>query len=312
MPGGLDDRGQAEDAHPYDSRLVAVTGADGFLGTHLQRTLAQSGFRVRALTRTTGPDLRDVQAGWGAALEGADIVVHLAGKAHDLRTVSAADAAEYVEVNARGAGRVASAAAIAGATRFIHVSTVKVLGEGPRDGRRFQETDDLAPVGVYAESKAEAEQTVASVLAGTTTECVIVRLPLVFGTPFKGNLATIESALRKGVPLPVGHPSIGARTYVMVSDLMELLIRVVTAPEGLPPVLHARSAPDLTAADVTRLVADEIGRRARIVSVPAGTIHSVARLTGRPEIASKLCDPMLVADDITRSALGLGPAPSCA
>jgi UDP-glucose 4-epimerase len=289
--------------------IIVVTGADGFIGTHLCQALEDAGSAVRRLQRTPcsgtpAMDLADSGADWRAALDGADVVVNLAGLAHDVRGQAQEQTDKYMAVNAHGAARVAAAAAVFGAKRFIQVSTIKVLGEAPRDGVRFREGDALAPVGVYAESKAEGERLVAQALEGTGTECVVLRLPLVFGTPFKGNLALLEKAIRRGVPLPLGHRTIGARTYVQMSDLTDLILSVVEIPGPLPPVLHARSTPDLTAAEVARLVGQEIGRRPRIVSVSARTIRRAAGLAGKPEIASKLCDPMLVSDDETRRAVG--------
>lgn len=294
--------------------IVAMTGADGFIGTHVCQALQNVGISVRRLQRaptsqTTAMDLTDPGANWGAALDGADVVVNLAGLAHDVRGQTQEQAEEYMAVNAHGAARVASAAASVGAQRFIQISTIKVLGEAPRSGSRFREDDPMAPLGVYAESKAQGEDLVHAALAGSGTSSVIVRLPLVFGTPFKGNLAALEKAIRRGAPLPLGHRSMGARTYVQMADLTDLILTVVQFTGPLPPVLHARSAPDLTAAEVARLVGQEIGRRPRIVSVPAGTIRRVAGLAGKPEIASKICDPMLVSDDETRRALGLEVRP---
>lgn len=69
--------------------------------------------------------------------------------------------------------------------------------------------------------------------------------------------------------------------------------------------LHARSAPDLTAGEVARMVGAEVGRRPRLVSVPPSVLKKGASLVGRPEAASKICDPMLMGDDLTRAALGL-------
>ena len=290
--------------------IVAVTGADGFIGTHLCPALEDAGVSVRRLARYPNAqrsimDLADPSTEWQSALDGSDVVVNLAGLAHDVRGQTPAQSDEYMAVNAYGAARLAAAADSVGASRFIQISTIKVLGETPRDRVRFSEGDPLAPVGIYAESKAKGEELTREALAGSVTDCVVLRLPLVFGTPFKGNLAVLEKAIRRGIPLPLGHPTIGARTYVQMGDLTDLLLHVIRLAEPVPGVLHARSTPDLTAAEVARLVGDEIGRQPRIVSVPASTIRRFAKAAGRPELASKICDPMLVSDDVTRLALGL-------
>lgn len=284
--------------------LVAVTGVAGFIGTRLHDRLSEDGVEVRALDRNLAPDLGDENADWSTALTGADVVVNLAGRAHDISKGTESDASQYKAVNAQGAERVAMGAEQAGAHRFIQVSTIKVLGEEPVDGVRFRESDPLHPSGVYAESKAQGESLVQAALRGTATECVIVRLPLAIGTPFKGNLALLERAIRRGVPLPLSHRSIGKRTYVQMEDLMNLLVRLIMDPGTLPPVVHARSTPDLRAADVARLVGEEIGREPRLFPVPAQALRKAARLVGRPEYASKLCDEMLVSDELTRAALG--------
>lgn len=283
---------------------VAVTGATGFVGTRLCERLSEDGVEVRALDRSEAPDLSDVHADWASVLDDSDVVVNLAGKAHDLRRPSKEQSSDYEIVNAEGARRLAEGAVSAGARRFIQVSTVKVLGEAPVDGVRFREFDPLRPAGIYAESKAQGERLVQDALRGTATECVVVRLPLVFGTPFKGNLALLEKAIRRGVPLPLSHWSIGKRTYVQIEDLMNLLMRLIMDPGTLPRVVHARSTPDLRAADVARLVGEEIGSEPRLFPVPAQALRNAARLVGRPEYASKLCDEMLVSDELTRNALG--------
>lgn len=291
---------------------VAVTGASGFIGGPVVNRLIARRISVSALSRETGMgpsriDLAAPEATWAEAIRGSDAVIHLAGKAHDLRRPSAAQSNAYMAVNAWGAERVAKSAAAVGARRFIHVSTVKVLGDRPANGSRFAEGDPLRPMGVYAESKAKGELLVSQALAGTRTECVIVRLPLVFGSPFKGNLATLEKGIRKGVPLPLGHSSIGRRSYVMLDELVDLLSELIDFGGELPPVLHARSA-DLTAAEIAWLIGEEIGHPPRIFSVPAWLVRTLAGAVRRPELASKLCDEMLVSDALTRTALGWPPA----
>ena len=225
--------------------------------------------------------------------------------AHDTRTLSAEQVRTYQAVNADGVGRLARAAAEAGVRRLVHLSTVKVLGERPMNGDRFIETDVLTPVGPYAETKADGERQLLDSVEGASVAATILRLPLVFGTPFKGNLAALASAITKGLPLPLGHPKIGRRTYVMMPDLLDLVVRIAESEAELTPVLHARSAPDLTAGEVARMVGAELGRRPRLVSVPPSVLKKGASLVGRPEAASKICDPMLMGDDLTRAALGL-------
>lgn len=288
--------------------IVGVTGSSGFIGSRVCRAMADAGDEVRALSRQTNRgralDLADESIDWGGVFEGCDVVVNLAGKAHDILAGSHGDASEYWSVNAHGAARVAAGAARAGVGRFIQVSSIKVLGDSTSNGVRFRESDPPKPVGLYAESKAAGEALVRESLAETSTECAVLRLPLVMGPPYKGNLATLERAIRKGLPLPLGHPSIARRTYVRIADLEALMVRVAHAAGPLPSVLHATSAPDLTAGELARVIGREIGRRPRLVPVPAVVLKGAAAAVGRPEIAGKICDEMLVSGAATRAAVG--------
>lgn len=290
--------------------IIAVVGSRGFIGTPLVQRLEAEGLQVRRLDRSDAwdgarYDLAWIDAPWEVGFQGVEIVINAAGMAHDTRSLTPQQVAQYQAVNADGVGRLAHAAAEEGVKKLIHLSTIKVLGERPTSGQRFTETDVPAPVGPYAETKAHGEKVALEQLQGTDTSATILRLPLVFGTPFKGNLAALAAAIRRGVPLPLGHPEIGRRTYLMMPDLLDLVLRIAAADEALPPVLHARSAPDLTAAEVAQLVGDHLERRPRIVSIPPAVLMRTAKLLGRPEAASKICDPMLVSDDLTRTALGL-------
>ncbi len=292
--------------------IVAVVGSRGFIGTPLARRLEAAGLDVRRLDRSDSwdggrYDLAWTDAPWSTGLRGVEVVINAAGMAHDIRTLTPDQVAQYQAVNADGVGRLAGAAAEMGVKRLIHLSTIKVLGEQPSSGERFSEADALAPVGHYAQTKADGEKQALAQLQDSDTAATILRLPLVFGTPFKGNLATLASAIRRGVPLPLGHRDIGKRTYVMMPDLLDVVQRILKADRDLPPVLHARSAPDLTAAEVAQLVGDDLNRQPRIVSVAPAVMRSTARLLGKPEAAAKICDPMLVSDDLTRIALGLSP-----
>lgn len=287
---------------------AVVLGASGFLGTAISADLDSSGVDVIPLARrprgaSAGVDLGDRTVVWADVLDGADVVINAAGKAHDLRRTSGEQRSEYWAVNASGAARAASGSATIGAARFIHLSTIKVLGDSPADGMRYRESDPLRPSGVYAESKADGERLVREALEESGTECVILRLPLVFGVPFKGNLAVLERAIVQGLPLPLSDPRIGKRTYVQMHDLLAIMRKLVTHPGRVPPVLHARSEPDLSAAEVAEMVGEVVGRPPRLFSVQPKFIRRIAWLVGRPEYAAKFCDEMRVSDEVTRAAL---------
>ena len=144
---------------------VLITGATGFTGGHLARTLASRGYAVRALVRNENSsrkllgsdveivvgDLRD-HAAIRRAVDNRQIVYHIGA----IYRQAGLSADEYVDVNAKSVGTVIEAAASAGVSRVVHCSTVGVHGDvehPPAD-----EDAPLRPGDIYQETKLEGER----------------------------------------------------------------------------------------------------------------------------------------------------------
>jgi dihydroflavonol-4-reductase len=129
-------------------RTVLVTGVSGHVAGAMAARLAAGGLRVRVLVRTPDQAHLAVQAGWrpvtgdlaapsslGAAVDGADLVVHAAAYLGPDQDVAEA-------VNVEGTRHLAQAALAAGARRFVHISTMSVHGDPQPDG--LEEDSPLA------------------------------------------------------------------------------------------------------------------------------------------------------------------------
>jgi dTDP-4-dehydrorhamnose reductase len=197
--------------------LVAVTGASGYLGRRLVRTVAVRGGRPLAVGRAERIDHTDrdgVLAAFGARRPAA--VIH-AGAANPGRPVTGFD-----PVNRDGAAHVAEAAARVGA-RLVHVSTDVVF-----DGRRAPYADaPPAPVNHYGASKAAGE----SAVAARCPDAVIVRTSLIYGLeePDRGTAGFIER-LRSGNALSLFTDAV--RQPVWVEDLADGLVRLALDEAG--------------------------------------------------------------------------------
>jgi len=175
---------------------VVVTGATGFIGTHLLTRLTEEGHEVTALVRQPAaiPGMRkhgitavlgDVgdEASVASAMTGAEIVFHLArAKAHGARP------SEAFTVNVDGTRATARAAKRAGVSRFVYASSSTVYGS--RSGF-VSETTPVRPDAAYARSKAGAESVVAA-------ECgsagVIARITAVMGSGCRSWIPLLKSA----------------------------------------------------------------------------------------------------------------------
>ncbi len=189
--------------------LCLLTGATGFLGAHVARSLISGGWTVRALVRGGAERLGDlpalgVQAVAGdlsaatdlaAAVRGADAIVHVAG------VVKARTLDEYREGNARGTDRlVRAAAASAPEALFVLVSSQAAAGPA-REGRPVREADDARPVSWYGQSKKEGE---AAVVRGWPGPWVVIRPAVVYGPGDRGLLLLFRAAARGVLPVPSG------------------------------------------------------------------------------------------------------------
>ena len=284
---------------------IAVVGANGFVGSALVSLFRESGVPVKPLDRRNSPDLATGQAeDWKPVLDGCEVVVNCAGKAHDLRRPGLAEARDYALVNSLAPKNLAIAARAVGLRRAIHLSTVKVLGS-KTTGKPFVESDPLNPQGIYAISKAQGELAFLDALNGVGTEPVVLRIPLVIGTPRKGNLELLEKLICRGVPLPIGHPGIGRRSYARLEELTPFLLTLAQIPTQVPKVLHFRSERDLSVGELASILGKDLGSSARLFSISPAALKSIARVFGRAHVVNKFTDEMLVDDAFSRSAVAI-------
>jgi nucleoside-diphosphate-sugar epimerase len=281
---------------------VLVTGANGFVGTHLCRHLRRDGHDVVAAVRgpQSAPDQTQEFAfgdllgpvDWKSALEGVDAVVHLAARVHVMKDTSSDPDAEFRKINVDGTMRLAKAAAAAGVQRFVYMSSIKVNGERTL-ATPFRASSASNPSDPYGVSKWEAELALAELAASSGMAVVSVRTPLVYGPGVRGNMARLIRMASAGYPVPLGSIR-NKRTMISVWNLADLLASCSTKDElGSGLVLagdsHSPSTPELY-----RELAAAVGTRPRILNIPVWLMSALGRLTGKSDEVSRLCDSLEV------------------
>ena len=282
--------------------FAVVTGAGGFVGRRLCTTLEAEGWRVVALTRQQG-DLAECDPSMLLeACRGADIVYHLAGRAH--RPDGGRDEAArhaYRRDNVSAALRVHDAARRAGAATFVYMSSIKALADV--SARPLAPDDEPCPQDVYAESKLEAERSLAA--RSQELPVVIVRPPLVYGPGVRGNMASLIEWVDRGLPLPLGAAH-AERSLVALDNLTALLGRIAECRPSTC-VLHVRDDEDLTARRLVERIAASLGRNARLLPVPASAMKLASTVLGRRATYARLFEPLRVDDTATRRLLDWSP-----
>jgi nucleoside-diphosphate-sugar epimerase len=300
---------------------ILVTGGTGFVGRHLVERLVTDGHFVRCPVRSpdraTGmlPPKAEIVAGgsidertnWDGMLEGIDVVMHLAARAHVLEERSSDPLAAFVAVNTDGTLNLARSAAAQGVRRFVFVSSIKVNGEST-GARPFTAHDEPDPVDDYGVSKQRAESGLADVATATRLQTVIVRPPLTYGPGVGANFQRLLRLIDRELPLPLGAVK-NARSLVSVWNLVDLLDRCIDSPAAANRTFMVSDGCDLSTADLIRQLATALGRRARVFAVPPALLEIGARLTGQMAQYTRLCASLRV--DMGETMRTLGWRPPC-
>jgi nucleoside-diphosphate-sugar epimerase len=293
-------------------RKVLVTGATGFLGKAVVERLIASGRSVRGAVRAhPGPgavavgDL-SVDTDWSAALEGVDTVVHCAARAHVLKETAADPLVQFRAVNRDATTALALQAAAAGVRRFIFISSIGVNG-AETQGAPFRHDDTPQPHSPYAVSKSEAEGDLHRVAYETRLEIVIIRPPLITGPEPKGNLATLNKVIAKGLPLPFGLANRNRRDLVSRETLCDLIDVVIDHPAAAGQTfLVSDGAPVSTRALLEQMAAAQ-GRALTLLPVPTALLALPLKLIGKGAMASQLFGDLEVDIAHTRRTLNWSP-----
>lgn len=295
------------------SEVVAVTGANGFVGRRLCAALRQQGTHVRALARSAvpGDDHRIVgdlgpETRWDGLLDGVDCLVHCAARVHVLNDRHANPLEAFRTVNVEGTRALARAAAAQGVRRFVFLSSLKVMGETTPPGQPFQASDAPAPQDAYGLSKWEAERALQEVAASTGLEWVIVRPPLVYGPGVKANFRSLMTAVARGIPLPLGAVD-NRRSLLGLDNLVDLLLCCSRHPAAAGQVFLASDDHDLSTPELVRQLARALGRPARLLPVPVSWLLLGGKALGRQAQIERLTGSLQVNIGHTKQVLGWGP-----
>lgn len=292
---------------------IVVTGAGGFVGRLLVDRLIADGHEVVPIVRTAQGlanerVINDIgSADWPSLLIGADAVIHLAARVHMMHDPAQDPLAEFRRINVDGTRILAEAASRAGVRRFLFLSSIKVNGESTQTGRPFRPTDPPQAVDDYGLSKQEAETALFDVARSDTMTVTIIRPALIYGPGMKGNLRALLTALRLGIPLPLGRITANRRSMVGVDNLASLISIALRHPAAANAVFLAADGEDLSTAALVRTLAAAIGRKPRLLPVPAALIRFAARMVGRHAVADRLIGNLQVDIADTRATLGWSP-----
>jgi nucleoside-diphosphate-sugar epimerase len=275
-----------------------ITGSSGFVGSNLLNHYSSNeNIRIFKLDLRFSGDI--------VIPDTINSVIHLAGKAHDLKNIGNSD--EYFFVNFDLTKKLFDAFLESNAKVFITLSSVKaiadeVIGE-------LTEEVFANPATHYGKSKLLAEQYILSKEVTMGKRVYILRPCMIHGPENKGNLNLLYNLVLKGFPWPLGDFE-NKRSFCSIENLC-FIIKELIEREDIPSgVYNVADDIPLSTNEVIRLIGESKGKVTRILNFNKSFIHLLARIGDlmklplNTERLSKLTESYRVSNAKIKKALG--------
>jgi nucleoside-diphosphate-sugar epimerase len=295
---------------------ILLTGANGFVGRRLAQVLRSPHDQVICCSRKASehnsnivisPSL-NAQADWQSLLSGIDVVVHVAGKAHNLAEPKTVALRGFKEINVDGTLRLAEQALAANVKRFIFISSIGVNGRST-DGKAFDESSPVVPHADYAQSKLEAETKLRALIQGSSMELVIIRPPLVYAADAPGNFQRLLKVVSAGIPLPFALIN-NRRSMIALDNLVDFIRVCIKHPAAANNLFLVSDGEDLSIGDIVTLLGRGMDKRVRLFAISPLILSFGALLLGRRSMYEQLCHSLVIDSSKSRSLLGWVPVVS--
>jgi len=294
---------------------ILITGIHGFVGSNIVKALAP--YHTIYGLDIVAPEKEGVVKtfSWDDLDDGripdVDVIIHLAGKAHDTKNKAKADA--YFKVNTGLTEKIFDYFKKSQTSKFIFFSTAKAAADRV-DGVL---TEDVvpSPVGPYGESKIAAEKYILAGAAGLKEgqRYYILRPCMIHGPGNKGNLNLLYKVVSKGIPWPLGAFD-NKRTFTSVDNIC-FVVRQLAERDVDSGIYNMGDDEPVSTNQLIRIICDELGKKVRIWNISKGLMTSAAKLGGLlhlpldPERLRKLTENYVSSNAKIKNALGIEKMP---
>lgn len=241
-------------------KSIFISGGSGFVGINLIDFLSKE---FSFINYKKGDTLKIHQ----------NIVIHLAGKAHDLKRVSSPD--EYYNVNTELTQKVFDEFLASDARIFITLSSVKAVADEVDNELTEESTPN--PKTHYGKSKLLAEKYIFSKQIPKDKRVYILRPCMIHGRGNKGNLNLLYKLVSKGIPWPLGAFN-NQRSFCSIDNLL-FVIKEMIKREDIPSGIYnvADDLP-LSTNEIIIFIAESQNRNSKIWKVSKKVINTFAKL----------------------------------
>ena len=322
---------------------ILITGIHGFVGSNLVLALKERhtlyGLDIispvkKGVIKTFSWENMGATSSMQSSLT-FDVIIHLAGKAHDTKKQSAAQS--YFDINTGLTQKIFDFFLKSSAKKFIFFSSVKAAADSVV-GDILTEDVIPTPVGPYGESKIKAEEYIINKLTVdngqltvamqhdsvancqlSTVHCqlnkqvYILRPCMIHGPGNKGNLNLLYNVVKKGIPWPLGAFE-NRRSFTSIDNLCYVIEGLLTkdVPGG---IYHMGDDEAMSTNELIATMCEVMGKKSRIWKINRGIMEGCAgigtlfHLPLNTERLRKLTENYVVSNDKIKRALGIDKMP---
>tara|TARA_B100001175_G_C19458074_1_gene615029 strand:- start:446 stop:1363 length:918 start_codon:yes stop_codon:yes gene_type:complete len=250
-----------------------ITGVKGFVAGNLKKYLQFRNKHVIGVSRT--PLCEDL--GYDELtmdiMNKSKSVIHLAGKAHDLKRTS--EAKDYFQVNTELTKSLFDQFLISDCEVFIYMSSVKAVADVV-DGV-LREDVISNPITVYGKSKLAAEIYILSKKIPENKRVYILRPCMIHGPNNKGNLNLLYGFVSKGIPYPFGN-YVNKRSFVSVENVCFIINELIDNAKIDSGIYNLADDVSLSTIDLVKIMSEVINKPTKVLKIPKLFIKFLANV----------------------------------
>lgn len=290
---------------------ILITGIHGFVGTNLVKAY-KSQYSIYGLD-IISPNMEGIVStfAWDdlSKIPEVDIIIHLAGKAHDTKNQTNAEA--YFDINTGLTKKIYDWFLKSNAKKFVFFSSVKAAADTVVGDIL---TEDVLPLpkGPYGESKIKAENYILKNLPNNK-QVYILRPCMIHGPGNKGNLNLLHKIVSKGIPWPLGSFD-NQRSFCSIDNL-SFVIKNLIEKDIQSGIYQVADDQPLSTNQLVKLIAQSLNKKSKIWNINKTLIKTLAKsgnilhLPLNTERLQKLTESYLVSNKKIKTAIGVENMP---